>query len=64
MHDLQDTKDKASGSSIAPVIANSTPANQIHIAARHPTFITVSLPYAYAHIYIYAFNMHALVLSS
>ena len=48
MHYLQDTKDKASGSSTVPVIANSTLINQIHTAARHPTFTIVSLPYACA----------------
>ena len=48
MHYLQDTRDKASGSSTVPVIANSTLANQIHTAARHQTFTLVSLPYACA----------------
>ena len=48
MHYLQHTKDKASGSSTVPVIANSTLANQIHTATQHPTFTTVSLPYACA----------------
>ena len=48
VHYSQDTKDKASSSSAAPVIANCTPANQLHVAAQHATFTTVSLPCACA----------------